>query len=77
LERSYFEPNEDDRNRGVKTPTAAHKAIAKLVGAGYIRVIITTNFDRLMEKALEDIGVVPTVISTPDAVLGLIYICSI
>jgi hypothetical protein len=70
LLRSYFEPNEDERQRGVKTPTDAHKAIAKLVGAGYIRVIITTNFDRLIEKALEDVGVVATVISTPDAAQG-------
>ena len=74
LLRPYFEPNEDERQRGVKTPTDAHKAIAKLVGAGYIRVIITTNFDRLMEKALEDTGIVPTLISTPDAVQGALPI---
>ncbi len=74
LLRSYFEPNEDERQRGVKTPTDAHKAIAKLVGAGYIRVIITTNFDRLMEKALEDVGIIPTVISTPDGLQGALPI---
>jgi hypothetical protein len=70
LLRSYFEPNEDERQRGVKTPTKAHKAIARLVEAGYIKVIITTNFDRLMEKALEDVGVIPTIISTSDTVQG-------
>lgn len=70
LLRLYFEPNEDERQQGVKTPAAAHKAIAKLAEAGYLRVIITTNFDRLIEKALEDVGVVPTVISTPDAAQG-------
>jgi hypothetical protein len=74
LLRSYFEPDEDERQREVKTPTDAHKAIAKLVGAGYIRVIITTNFDRLIEKGLEDAGIVPTVISTPDAVQGMLPI---
>lgn len=74
LLRSYFEPNEDERQRGVKTPTDAHKAIAKLVRTGHIRVIITTNFDRLLEKALEDGGIVPTVISTSDAVQGALPI---
>lgn len=38
-------------------PTAAHRAIARLVNLGLIRVIITTNFDRLMEHALRDAGV--------------------
>ena len=51
-------------------PTAAHKAIAELVAAGFVRVIVTTNFDRLIEQALEAIGINPTVISTPDAVDG-------
>ena len=31
---------------------------------------MTTNFDRLMEKALEDVGVVPTVLSSVDQVQG-------
>ena len=56
--RPYFEPNEEEREQGLKQPTAAHKAIASLVAKGFFKVIITTNFDRLMEKALEDIGVV-------------------
>ena len=33
-------------------------------------MIITTNFDRLTEKALEEVGVVPTVLSTPDQIKG-------
>lgn len=70
LLRGYFEPNEDERAQGLKSPTAAHKAIAQLVLAGYVRVIITTNFDRLMEKALEESGIAPAVISTPDQVAG-------
>jgi hypothetical protein len=57
---SYIEPTEEDRQEGRKIPTAAHKAIADLVRAGYIRVIITTNFDRLMENALRERGVEPT-----------------
>ena len=70
LLRGYFEPTEDERNQGLKLPSTAHKAIAQLVVAGYLRVIITTNFDRLMEKALEEIGVAPTVISTTDQLVG-------
>ena len=47
-------------------------AIADLVAGGYLRVILTTNFDRLIEQALEGRGVVPTVISTPDAAAGAV-----
>lgn len=64
--KKYFEPTQEEIEEGVKTPTTAHRAIAKLVKKGYIRIIITTNFDRLLEKALEDEGVVPDVISTED-----------
>lgn len=70
LLRAYLEPSEEERADGLKTPTAAHRAIANLAAKGYIRVIITTNFDRLMEMALADAGVVPTVLSTPDQVHG-------
>ena len=70
LLRGYFEPTEDEQEEGLKTPTAAHHAIAQLVKSGHVRVILTTNFDRLMEQALEAIGVNPTVISSPDAVEG-------
>lgn len=70
LLRSYFEPTEEERQNGQKLPTAAHRAIARLVAKGYLRVIVTTNFDRLMEQALSDVGVQATVISTPDAVSG-------
>jgi len=70
LLRGYFEPSEEERDEGLKLPTAAHKAIAKLVSRGYVRVIVTTNFDRLLENALKDEGIEPTVISTSDAVKG-------
>ncbi|MFA5780584.1 MAG: SIR2 family protein [Elusimicrobiota bacterium] len=74
LLRAYFEPNDDEKSKGLKVPTEAHKCIAKLVANGYIKIIVTTNFDRLLEKALEDIGIIPTVISTPDSVEGAIPI---
>ncbi|MBB3937333.1 SIR2 family protein [Aureimonas phyllosphaerae] len=67
---SLFEPTEEERDQGLKLPTAAHRAVAELVAAGFVKVVITTNFDRLMETALNDAGVVPTVISTADGVRG-------
>ena len=70
LLRSYFEPSEDEREQGLKQPTAAHRAIARLASGGYCRVILTTNFDKLTERALEDEGVSPTVITTPEAIEG-------
>lgn len=70
LLRSYFEPTEEERQQGLKIPTKAHTAIARLVASGYLRVIVTTNFDRLTESALESAGITPTVISTPDSSEG-------
>jgi hypothetical protein len=70
LLRGYFEPNEDELEDGVKRPTAAHRAIAKLVSRGFVRVILTTNFDQLMEQALDEVGVSPTLIATPSALSG-------
>lgn len=70
LLRRYFEPTADEREEGLKAPRAAHRAVARLVRDGYVRVILTTNFDRLMELALQEEGIVPTVISTPDAAEG-------
>lgn len=67
---SYIEPDDDDREQGRKVPTAGHKAIARLVRDGYVRVIVTTNFDRLIENALREAGVEPTVIGSPDALEG-------
>ena len=68
----YIEPSTEERNRGEKLPTAAHIAIAKLMAEGYIKVVITTNFDRLLELALADLGVNPTVLSSADHVAGAI-----
>ena len=70
LLRPYFEPNEQEREEGAKQPTAAHRAIADLVARGFIKVIVTTNFDRLIEKALEDVGIAATVLSSTDQVKG-------
>jgi len=67
---SYIEPTEEDRDEGRKLPTAGHKAIAELVRDGNVRVLITTNFDRLLENALRDQGVEPTVVASVDALKG-------
>lgn len=72
LLRGYFEPTDDERSQTLKVPNAAHKAIAQLVAAGYLRVIITTNFDRLIEKALDEVGIAPTIISTADQISGAV-----
>ena len=57
LLNKYFEPSESERAEGVKVPGKAHQAIAELARRGAIRVIITTNFDRLIEQALESANV--------------------
>ena len=70
LLRPYFEPTDDERDEGLKQPTAAHTAIAKLARQGFFRVIITTNFDRLIERALEEEGISPEVISSEEQLKG-------
>jgi hypothetical protein len=64
---SYIDAREDDETRH---PTKAHHAVAKLVALGAVRVILTTNFDRLLESALQHVGVEPTVIASDDALIG-------
>jgi hypothetical protein len=58
LMKGFFEPTSKEKELGWKEPTKAHRAIAKLAKNGYIRVILTTNFDRLLERALEAEGVI-------------------
>lgn len=70
LLRPYWEPNDQEREEGVKRPTSAHKTIAALAAQNFIKVIITTNFDRLLESALCDQGIEPTVLSSPDQIQG-------
>ena len=74
LLRQYVEPTAEEREQGEKAPTAAHHAIARLAANGYVKVIITTNFDRLLESALREAGVEPHVISTDDQVKGAVPI---
>lgn len=59
---SYIEPDDDDQEESRKLSIRAHHAISQLVREGYIRVIITTNFDRLLGRALREQGLEPTVV---------------
>jgi hypothetical protein len=72
LLQKYIEPTPEGREAGERLPTLAHKAIAKLVSYNKIRMIITTNFDRLLEIALQDEGITPQVIYTEDQFLGAV-----
>ena len=72
LLRAYFEPTEEERAEGLKAPSPAHRAIARLAASGHVRVIVTTNFDRLLELALEDAGVRPVVVANEDAARGAV-----
>ena len=68
---SYFARGDDaDDEIGNKDPSPAHRAIADLVARGLARVIVTTNFDRLLERALQEIGVDPVVVASDDAAAG-------
>jgi len=67
---NYIEPVAQEFAESKKVPTAAHHAIADMVRDGFIKVIVTTNFDRLLESALREKGVESTVVSSVDALKG-------
>ena len=70
LLRKYFEPSDEERAEGLKVPSTAHRAVAGLVAKGFVSVIVTTNFDRLIEQALSDEGVQPAVTASSAAAEG-------
>ena len=70
LLRGYFEPCEEESTDGLKMPTGAHHAIAGLAAHGFVKVNITTNFDRLIERALIEKVIDHTVLSTPEQIKG-------
>jgi NAD-dependent SIR2 family protein deacetylase len=72
LLRSVIEPSADETQQGLKIPGAAHRALAELVRRGYVRVIVTMNFDRLIETALRDAGIDEQMLSGPDDLAGII-----
>ena len=68
LLRRYFETLPDGTQ---VQPTAGHHALAALAATGRVRVILTTNFDRLVERALDQAGVAPQVIASSGAIAGM------
>lgn len=70
LLKPYFEATEEEKEQHLKEPSLAHKSIAQLAKKGYIKVVITTNFDRLLETALQEVGVTPQVIRSVDDIDG-------
>ena len=68
LLRRYFDPQPPV---GPINPTEAHRALAWLSAQGFVRVVLTTNFDHLIERALEDAGAAPQVISSESGVAGM------
>lgn len=69
--RGYFEATPEEKEHGSKQPTPAHQAIARLVAAGAVNVIITLNFDNLMETALREQSITPVVIRGQNDLAGL------
>lgn len=71
-----FSPDSSNRTttsvrRASSSPARRTRAIAELVKRGFVRVILTTNFDRLTEQALEAAGVSPQDIARPEAINGM------
>lgn len=71
LLRRFFEPGPDLP----VIPTAAHRALAKLVADGRVRVTVTTNFDPLIERAIESVGLSPQVVPSASEVRGMTPLC--
>lgn len=62
--RQYFEPKGSEGKSQKIEPTPAHMSIARLVKDGVISMIITTNFDSLLEESIKkETGRIPIVIT--------------
>lgn len=62
----YFEPVERKYQRQPNSVSPAHGALAELVLEGHIRLVLTTNLDRLLEHALDNVGAKSLSICTPE-----------
>lgn len=60
----YFKPKAGASGEVGTSDT--HAALARLVASGRVRLILTTNLDRLTERALDHAGVAAEVISSPE-----------
>ncbi len=59
--RSYLAKHFEGRE-----PGETHRLLACLAADGLVRVFVTTNFDRLLEQALREVGITPVVITAGD-----------
>jgi hypothetical protein len=65
-------PQADDRRAYLsrrlegREPGPTHRRLVRLAADGWVRVFITTNFDRLLEQALRDVGIEPVVVADDD-----------
>lgn len=66
----YFDPSPGE-SKPIQ-PTSGHTALAQICASGRVRLILTTNFDRLIERSLENNGVTPQVIANPGDIRGMI-----
>lgn len=64
----FFEPLSERRDDPThRRPTTAHRAVARLIARGVVKVVVTTNFDRLLEQALSEAGLTPDVVITDES----------
>lgn len=70
LLRNYFDPAPGS-DHSVQM-TAAHSALAQLCARGTVTLILTTNFDRLIERSLDQAGVSAQVIASAEAIEGMV-----
>lgn len=59
----YFTVKDEEGEWVAPEPSPAHREIATMVREGLVSLIITTNFDNLMEQALQNEGIQPAVIT--------------
>lgn len=67
----YFEQSDENPDEVPRVPSAAHRAIARLMQNGTVRVVVTMNFDRLFEQALRELQIEPTIVATDADAQGL------
>jgi hypothetical protein len=59
----FFEGADRGAHSDRPVPSQGHCELARLARTGHIRIILTLNFDHLMEQALRDVGIEPVIVS--------------
>ncbi|MBB2992825.1 hypothetical protein FHR72_004330 [Mycolicibacterium iranicum] len=68
LLKGYFEASLEGDS---PAPSLAHRSIARLMAGGAVRVAVTMNFDRHLERALRELDIEPTIVATEADAEGL------